>query len=222
MNRKQLYDMGLTLGREFVSDYSFAELDEIANEEKVSVVDVHGTITSQAFETFLQFSPWEQTASEINASRHSEGLWTAFEAGMLQGGKAASWAIIREHEAEYKAKAKAQGRSIIRGLSVFHVSDAWSMSYVVNMGAAVLLHDVSADDEYVAAQYECQHGEGLWATRVRPYRIRHSKRETGIDGEPRQYIQIGGMTAWLDEFTWRGGNISQAQRILVDNGTIRI
>lgn len=221
MRKVQAYRIGIEKGHEFVSQYSHEELVELAERHNVKLLDVFGIAASEAFESYSQFSPWEFTAQEFNESRDPDGVWAAFERGMSAGADKAGREIVKAYEAEYKQTRP----NCIKSLSVFNNSDAWSMSYNPNMGCAVLLHgldDLDEGGEYVTAQYSVVHGDGEWSTPVKQYQIQYSKTEQNIDGYPREYIRIMGMQVWIDEFTWRGGSISECQRILVENGTIKV
>ena len=78
-------ETGLMLGRDFASGfekYVYSEYEgEWVNRENLTVAQ----FVFECFESYNQFSPWEQTASFWNSFEDSEAIWNAFEWGLATG-----------------------------------------------------------------------------------------------------------------------------------------
>lgn len=108
--------------------------------------------------------------------------------------------------------------STIKSLHARHNSDRWTMSYNPNYGCAILIHDVDTNGEYVTAQFSIEETEGTVSTPIRTYKLYSTAPDT--HGDVRYYFRMYGWRLYTDGFMWRGGNISECQKIMVEKGYV--
>lgn len=90
MNKKDAYRLGKDRAEEFVLHNSLDDIVQAAEQDGdafdirdwSTVRDAAMNVLHRAEENARQFSPFEELASQFNASHDPDGIWDAFDAGI--------------------------------------------------------------------------------------------------------------------------------------------